>query len=377
MPDDLSKTGLQPNVSLVLAGGIALGAYEAGAYAGLHDQIGLRPRWLAGASAGAVNAALIAGAPPGQEVGRLRQFWDSMATDPFPFTSFWLGHPAAGLWRQAENETSAMLALLYGRPGLFRPRLAPGARAGVGDVPALFDLAPLGERLAKLVDFDRLNNGDTRLSLCCTDVVSGERVVFDTGRGDRIDVEHVLASSALLPLFAPVEVNGRLLADGGLAANTPLDLVLDDEGDGEMVCFVVELFARQGSRPHTLAASASRAGDLAFGNQTRRILEGREREHRLRGLIGTLAAHLPAEMRRQPDIAAVLAEGRTERTVVATVAYRAGLDEAGLFKVFDFSRATLADRWQAGEAAMRDAAGAVSFRAKGKGRSVPRHRRLR
>lgn len=248
---------------------------------------------------------------------------------------------------------------MAGRPGLFRPRLAFGAQVGAQDVPALFDLAPLRDRLAQLVDFELLNNGGTRLSLCCTDVVNGERVVFDTGRGNRIGMEHVLASSALLPLFAPVEVGGRLLADGGLAANTPVDLVLDDEEDCERLCFVVELFARQGSRPHTLAAAASRAGDLAFGNQTRRILEGRQREHRLRGLIGTLAAHLPAELRKREEIAAVLAEGRTGRTTVATIAYRAGLEEAGLLKVFDFSRATLADRWRAGEVAMRDAVAAV------------------
>lgn len=59
------------------------------------------------------------------------------------------------------------------------------------------------------------------------------------------------------------------------------------------------------------------------------------------------------------EAAAVLAEGRTNRTTVAIVAYRARLDEAGLFKVFDFSRATLADRWKAGEAAMRDAVAAT------------------
>ena len=371
MPYDLSGAAPERSVSMVLAGGVALGAYEAGAFAALHGQAGLRPGWLAGSSSGALNAAIIAGSPPDRQVERLRQFWDAMAADPLPFTSSWLGHPAAGLWRQMLNERSALDTLFLGRPGLFRPRLAPGFQVGVQDVPALFDLAPLRDRLGQLVDFDLLNSGATRLSLCCTDVISGDRVVFDTGRGDRIGVEHILASCALLPLFAPVEVGGRLLADGGLAANTPLDLVLDDGvpnggatadgADREMLCFVVELFARQGSRPHTLAASASRAGDLAFGNQTRRILEGRQREYRLRGLIGRLAAHLPPEVSGDPEIAAILAEGRTDRTTVVTIAYRAGLDEAGLFKVFDFSRATLADRWKAGEAAMRDAAaGAVS-----------------
>lgn len=366
MPYDLSGAAPGRDVSLVLAGGIALGAYEAGAFAGLLGQAGLRPSWLAGSSIGAVNAAIVAGSPPDRQIERLRQFWDAMASDPLPFTSFWLGHPAAGLWRQALNERSVMDTLLLGRPGLFRPRLALGFQIGVQDVPALFDLAPLRDRLGQLVDFDLLNSGATRLSLCCTDVVSGDRVVFDTGRGDRIGVEHVLASCGLLPLFAPVEVGGRLLADGGLAANTPLDLVLDDlvsdgGADREMLCFVVELFARQGSRPHTLAASASRAGDLAFGNQTRRILEGRQREHRLRGLIGRLATHLPPKVRQDAEVAAILAEGRTDRTTVVTISYRAVLDEAGLFKVFDFSRATLNDRWNAGEAAMRDAATAAGL----------------
>jgi NTE family protein len=94
------------------------------------------------------------------------------------------------------------------------------------------------------------------------------------------------ASSALLPLFAPVEVEAGCWATAALAANTPLDLVLDEPDAGDLLCFVVELFALQGSPPRTLAASVSRATDLAFGGQTRRILEGREREHRLRALVG-------------------------------------------------------------------------------------------
>ena len=199
-----------------------------------------------------------------------------------------------------------------------------------------------------------------RLAISCTDVITGERVVFDTGHGDRIGPLHVLASCALLPLFAPVEVEGRLLADGCLGANTPLDLVLDERETGEVLCFVVELFARQGSRPHTIAASASRAGDLAFGNQTRRILEGLQRERHLRSLIGQLAAQLPDQVRDDPVVASILAEGRVSRATVATIAYRAGLDEAGMLKPFDFSRATLADRWAAGGEAMRHAIAAVS-----------------
>ena len=345
-------------VSLVLAGGIALGMYEAGAYAALHEHPELHPHWLAGSSIGAVTAALIAGNPPERRVARLREFWE--ATDPFPTMSSWLAPFSTGAFRQAQNGASAAQTILFGRPGLFRPRLAPGFQRGAQDVPALFDVGPMARRLSELVDFDLLNSGAVRLAISCTDVMSGERVVFDTGHGDRIEAQHVLASCALLPLFAPIEVAGRLLADGCLGANTPLDLVLGENDRRDALCFVVELFARQGSRPHSLAASASRAGDLAFGNQTRRILEGLQRERRLRGLLGKLAAQLPDEVRHDPAVEAILAEGRTGRATVASIAYRGGLDEAGMLKPFDFSRATLADRWAAGDEAMRHAIAAVN-----------------
>jgi NTE family protein len=339
----------QPYHALALSGGIALGAYEAGAFAALaaSDRV---PRWIAGASVGAINAALIAGNPPDRRVERLRRFWQAAVREPAPLAPLWLGSPFAGPWREAEAVAAALQSHLFGSPGVFRPRMGlPGS--GATDVPALYDLHPLRAQLEALVDFGRLNSGEIRLSVGATDILSGERVVFDTARGDRIGVDHLLASGSLLPLFAPVEVDGRLLGDGGLSANLPLDLILDDLPEGDVLCFAVELFARRGKRPHTLAAAAARAGDLAFGNQTRRLLEGREREHRLRGLI----ARLPPRLRDDPDLAPLLAEGRGERTTILCLSYRAALDEAGLGKAFDFSRRTLAERWKAGKQDMGEA----------------------
>ena len=69
-------------------------------------------------------------------------------------------------------------------------------------------------------------------------------------------------------------------------------------------------------------------------------------------MIGQLGALLPPDLRRRPDVAAILSEGRSEPVEVHTISYRAGLDEAGLGKPFDFSTATIADRWQAGRECM-------------------------
>ena len=159
----------------------------------------------------------------------------------------------------------------------------------------------------------------------------------------------------VLPLFAPVEIEGQLLGDGGVSSNAPLDVVLEEAGFGEMLCFVVDLFASEGSRPHSLSAALSRAGDLAFGNQSRRLLEGQEREHRLCAMIGRIATRLPPELRDDPEIASIIAEGRAHPATVLYLSYRAALDEAGPAKVFDFSRATFADRWRKSERDMRAA----------------------
>ncbi|MBL6455539.1 patatin-like phospholipase family protein [Belnapia sp. T6] len=350
-PDHLTDAGpapVQPRRALVLSGGIALGAFEAGAYATWEAREGGPPPWLLGASVGAVNAAIIAGNPPERRLARLRAFWDSAVLEPAPLATSLFGPPPAGVLRRGYNEASALQAMMLGHPGLFRRRLLPQA----GPAAAIYDLDPLRERIADFVDFELLNHGPIRLSVAATDVETGTRIVFDTAQGARIGPEHLAASCALLPFFTPVEVEGRLLADGGLSTNAPLDLVLDAPGAGPLHCVVVELFARSGSRPQSLSAAVARAGDLAFGNQTRQALEGRAREYRLRALVGRLAAQLPPGHEREAELAGLLAGAEA---TIALLGYHPSEDEAGAGKVFNFSRATLAHRWEAGERAMTEA----------------------
>ncbi|WP_310390009.1 patatin-like phospholipase family protein, partial [Roseateles sp.] len=63
---------------LVLQGGGALGAYQAGVYQAMHEAE-IEPEWVVGTSIGAINGAIIAGNPPGQRMERLHAFWDRMA----------------------------------------------------------------------------------------------------------------------------------------------------------------------------------------------------------------------------------------------------------------------------------------------------------
>src|SRR6516164_7770569 len=76
---DRKKLG---QIVLVLQGGGALGAYQAGAYQALQEA-GIEPDWVIGTSIGAINASLIAGNAPDMRLERLREFWDRIRHNPF------------------------------------------------------------------------------------------------------------------------------------------------------------------------------------------------------------------------------------------------------------------------------------------------------
>jgi hypothetical protein len=184
---------------LVLQGGGALGAYQAGAYETL-AAAGHEPEWVAGVSIGAINASIIAGNPAGKRVERLRQFWELVSSR---LTLPPLAVDDAS--RKLFNETSAALVASTGAPGFFEPRYPPAIVMPPGTVNAisLYDTGPLRDTLLELVDFDLLNSGPIRLSVGAVDVGSGNLKYFDS-KSDKIGPEHIMASGALPPGFPPV-----------------------------------------------------------------------------------------------------------------------------------------------------------------------------
>ena len=315
--------------ALVLAGGVGLGAYQAGVYAALQAHAAPRSLWVAGSSIGAINAAVIAGSDSEHRIEKLRALWNS------PSDGALLGGPdtdAVERWRHAESWVSALRSRMLGTEGSFRPRVpVPWEQ-----FKSFYDLAPLRDRLNILVDFGRLNSGETRISIGTTDIETGELVLFDNARGDRIGIDHLLASCGYLPEFAPVEVDGRLLGDGGLSANAPIEALLHHRPDGNLAVYVVDLFPRDGVRPTDLETAAARKTDLTFANQTWLRLEGFCREERLR-----------AQIRNANEFKFA--------TNVYYLSYRPDSSEAGSERMYDYSARTIASRWHAGEADLRAA----------------------
>jgi NTE family protein len=81
-------------IALLLQGGGALGAYQAGVYQALAEA-DLHPDWVAGISIGAINSAIIAGNPPEQRVAKLRAFWEGILS--YNSLDGPAGHPQKGL----------------------------------------------------------------------------------------------------------------------------------------------------------------------------------------------------------------------------------------------------------------------------------------
>jgi NTE family protein len=185
--------------ALVLQGGGALGSYQGGVCQGLFDH-DRNLDWVAGVSIGAINAALIAGNAPAHRVNRLTQFWDLVSSG--------IGQTFPGGWgpRAAVNQWSALSAMLLGVPGFFRPRADPALLLGAAaPVLSYYDTSALRSTLERLVDFDRINHDDMRLSVGAVNVRTGNSVYFDNTQ-QKIGVDHIMASCALPPGFAPVRV---------------------------------------------------------------------------------------------------------------------------------------------------------------------------
>ena len=339
---------------LVLQGGGALGAYQAGVFEAL--AAGYRePSWVAGISIGAINAALIAGNPVATRVARLREFWDLVsATLP---AAPWLAGvpwaaPAPAQARMALNDASAAQALLLGVPGFFSPRVPPAPFQPRGSLQAIsyYDTTPLRATLERLVDFDRINRGPVRLSVGAVNVRNGNFAYFDSAH-QRIDARHILASGALPPGFAPVEIDGDYFWDGGLVSNTPLQYVLDQPGTRRRTVFQVDLFAAIGAMPANLDEVTEREKDIRFSSRTRLNTTAELDWQVVAQAAKRLVAKLPAALQDDPDVLVLAGLGCQQAVDVVHLIYRSKHYESQA-KDYEFSRLSMREHWDSGRADM-------------------------
>jgi NTE family protein len=175
------------STAFVLSGGASLGAVQVGMLQALAERA-ITPDLVFGASAGALNAAWVAGDPTLADLDVLAEIWTSLRTrDIFPL------RPLTGLLGFVGRRTSLVTA--------------DGLRSLV----------------KRYVRFDRLEDAPIPLCVVATEVTSGREIALS--RGNAVDA--IVASAAIPGVFPTVTVNGQMLMDGAVVNNTPISNAID------------------------------------------------------------------------------------------------------------------------------------------------------
>jgi NTE family protein len=296
-------------VALVLSGGGALGAYQAGAYSAL-EKCGVRPNWIAATAIGAVNAAIIAGNLPHEGVTRLRQFWRELSKCT-------AARRPRGRARWAK---SALTNFLSGGP---RP-----ASIQVRSEEPVVSAAQLRALIAETVDFERINSGTIRVVLGALNLTTGAETFFDNDR-HVLTPDHIMAGTPL-PGLPPTAIDEHLFGGSAIAVSA-----LDGARPADTLCFAID-----GYDPVPGAHGGI--------SRTAREITAMRRTHDLRRRIALLGERLPPTQRSDVDIRRCLSEASNATMTILHLVHEVSAAEFAV-KMADFSSAAVTRRWRAGE----------------------------
>lgn len=334
-------------VALLLQGGGALGSYQGGVYQALAEA-NLHPDWVAGISIGAINSAIIAGNPPAQRVAKLREFWETVTRPPLGVHLI----PSVKLDDERShylvNQVRAFGNVLFGTPGFFNIRMPPPYFFPSSDPAHLSycDVGPLKSTLERLVDFDRINSGETRFSVGATNVRTGNFVYFDNKK-EKIRSAHVIASGSLPPGFPATEIDGEFYWDGGVVSNTPLQWVFDERPRQDTLAFQIDLWSALGDLPRDMSHVNLREAEIRYSSRTRAGTDQFKAMQTLRRATARLLEKLPPELQHSPEAQLLAREADEKVYNIIHMIYRAKTYEGNSMD-HEFSRRTMEEHWQAG-----------------------------
>jgi NTE family protein len=334
-------------IALMLQGGGALGAYQAGVYQGLNEA-GIHPNWIAGISIGALNTAIIAGNAPEDRVPRLLEFWETICQPAFmpPLPAF--------------TAMQATSALVEGQRGFFVPRFPPPSPLAAGEpcTASFYDTRPLKGTLERFCDFDRINSREARVSVGAVNVATGNFAYFDNTRM-KLRAEHFMASGALPPGFAAVEIDGEYFWDGGLMSNTPLYEIVQTTPRRDTLAFQVDLWSARGPVPDSIVDVMGRVKDIQYSSRTRLVTDTLQRSQRFRNVLREVLDKVPVDIRNSDPWCKTAEElACSKRFNVIHLIYR-HKEYEGHYKDYQFGLSTMREHWESG---LSDIRGTLSHR---------------
>ncbi len=330
---------------LLFHGGGALGSYQAGVYKGLSGA-GYYADWIIGTSIGAITGAIIAGNHPKDQVKKLYDFWEHIATlipsAPDTLNNIFL--------ERTQHFMSAAFTELNGQRNFFRPRaINPWLSIqSTADKLSYYDTNVLRETLNKFINFDLINEKKVRLSMGAVHITTGELVYFDNTK-IKITVDHVMASCALPPGFPAVRIDDQFFWDGGVHSNTQLNLLLHESRHEHIryLCFMVHLFDSYGMKPTNMDDVMKRRKDIYYSSHHRQSINIYRELHNLRHAISIISHSLSKAKKKDPELKKLIDLGRTGIIHVARFHCR-GRQSDMASKDYEFSLPSILDHMKEG-----------------------------
>jgi NTE family protein len=326
------------HTALVLQGGAALGAYEAGVLKALLARPGRSFDIVTGCSIGAVMAAILVGAR-GNAAAHLDDLWQRMTMQTNPFLP---GLFANTLPTPAPGNLYRINPMYYAAPPL---------------ATYMYESAPLAAALDEWVDFRRLRRAAAELIVVAVDVKTGQLAEFSSRR--RMSAAHIVASASLPPVFPAARIDGAEYWDGGLISNTPLRPALNaielrnaQDPDARWEIVVVDLFAPSATPPQDMTDVLQRAFELTFFGKFQHDLKLFAMYNAQIELMRAVDAALPprSPLRRHPAFVRMRHHRRVERLTVIRASHPETMGGPA-----DFSPEAIARRMAMGEVDARRA----------------------
>jgi NTE family protein len=248
-------------VDLALQGGGSHGAFTWGVLERLFDEPDLRIKSITGASAGSMNAAVVAhgymlDGPAGVKAA-LQRFWRSVSDaarfSPIQRTLF---DRAAGNW-SLDSSPGYWFFDIFSR--LFSPYEIN---------PANFN--PLRDLLEASVDFERLKDSPIKLFINATNVRTGLPRVF---RNAELSADVILASACLPLMHQAIEIDGDSYWDGGYSGNPLLTPLIHDRQARDILLVQINPIERPGA-PRTAREILNRLNEISFNSSLKKELRG-------------------------------------------------------------------------------------------------------
>jgi NTE family protein len=235
-----SSLPLDTPTALVLSGGGAKGAWEAGVATALLRG-GLSPSLVAGSSAGALTAVMVADG----RLDRLEATWRALTAEQ-------------------------VFAL---RPSVFFAGLLPGwlTLLTLNQMGSLLDPRPLRDLIAGALDLERVRTSPVSVLVVTTDLVRRRTRVFDNRT---ISIDALMAAAAVPGAFPPVSIDGDLLVDGGLVGRAPILEALASGVSLKRALVLMSYAAEErGEPPSTLRRTLEESFETTMVHQIRRDTE--------------------------------------------------------------------------------------------------------